>query len=406
MPLQDEVVIKQFGLHGRPGVFVAGLAAVFGVFALPAVSRATGVRPSSVIELWAALAASLLVIHWCCYRRARHSRIAFHVLVFGTVVAGATVCLGLPVLGRTPQTPLWLAFCVMACVNAASETEASVLLGLFHAVAPLATIPFFVLAGARPPWLLVGPLTSAIASGYGYHFLARRGQLWRQQRHEREMNEARRRLELSERERASLARDLHDSVGTALSLVALMGTLVENQAEDPDQARRLATSIRDAARTGLSELRAVLRALPRGEGTLDQLATGLHATSAPSVAAAGAILEVRVRGSGETPLDGTTQAALARMGQEAIHNALRHGRSRNIEVSLSADPERVEVVVADDGCGFDPTHGTRGTGLRGMQDRASALGGHVRVDSRPGAGARVRFELPRPAIAQPGQGGA
>jgi signal transduction histidine kinase len=87
---------------------------------------------------------------------------------------------------------------------------------------------------------------------------------------------------------------------------------------------------------------------------------------------------------------------VVRICQEAIHNALRHGQASAIEVSLGADRDNVEIVVADDGVGFEPGPATRGagSGLAGMRERAREIGGSVTIDSRPGAGARVFVQLP------------
>src|SRR5262249_32150820 len=60
--------------------------------------------------------------------RAFERRVAFYVLVFGNIGAGMTVTLTLVILGRSPYTPLWLGYCVMACVDGATETEPSILL--------------------------------------------------------------------------------------------------------------------------------------------------------------------------------------------------------------------------------------------------------------------------------------
>lgn len=95
-------------------------------------------------------------------------------------------------------------------------------------------------------------------------FLARRREQWRLTHHEAELREAARRLKESEHERTWLARDLHDTVGTTLSLVALYGALAQRPTEDPGYARKLAGTIRQAARHALDDLRAVISAIPQG----------------------------------------------------------------------------------------------------------------------------------------------
>jgi signal transduction histidine kinase len=79
--------------------------------------------------------------------------------------------------------------------------------------------------------------------------------------------------------------------------------------------------------------------------------------------------------------------------QEALNNAARHSSAKNIRVKVREDDGRIAVEVADDGSGFDPSR-TRGLGLLGMEERVKRLGGTFAVDSKPGGGTTIRFELP------------
>jgi signal transduction histidine kinase len=91
-----------------------------------------------------------------------------------------------------------------------------------------------------------------------------------------------------------------------------------------------------------------------------------------------------------------TREALLRIAREAITNAGRHGRPTKITVSLS-NHNGVNLVVADDGKGFwaeDPRVYTRGFGVTSMRERAEALGGSLRLNSRPYGGTKVEVSLP------------
>jgi signal transduction histidine kinase len=328
------------------------------------------------------------------YERARESGAAFYVLSLGMVVQGAFIALALPVLAHQPSTPLWVAFNIMACAVGASETEASLLLGLFFPLAPLATVPLYLAQGHPMSRAIAGPLTASFAAGYGYWFLARRREHWRRDRHRWEMALATARLQELEYERQRLSRDLHDSVGTTLSLVALYGALAEDQSHDAARVQRLAATIRDAARAGLSDLRGVLQALPQSPATVEELAHGMALAARRTVEPAGAVLDVAIKSGAATVVHGNVRSALVRVFQEAVHNALRHGRAGHIQAQLAAADGRLELEVTDDGCGFDPTSPGRGTGLTGMRERARELGGEITVESRSGKGARVRLALP------------
>jgi len=97
--------------------------------------------------------------------------------------------------------------------------------------------------------------------------------------------------------------------------------------------------------------------------------------------------------SGEVPrLPRSIETALFFVCSEALANAAKHAAAARLTIDVEATPDRVRLVVADDGRGgVDPT---RGTGLRGLADRVQALGGQVTVESPPGGGTRLAAEIP------------
>ena len=82
-----------------------------------------------------------------------------------------------------------------------------------------------------------------------------------------------------------------------------------------------------------------------------------------------------------------------RLVQEALNNAAAHASAKNARVSVTKDPERLEVEITDDGQGFDPQR-VRGMGLLGMEERVKRLGGTLKIESRAGGGTRIVAELP------------
>ncbi len=174
---------------------------------------------------------------------------------------------------------------------------------------------------------------------------------------------ARRALAAQERERARIARELHDEVGQALTAVLWM---VDGDA-------------REAVRGALEDVRAIARRL-RPEA-LDDL--GLL----PALAA----LTVAVQRNGhvrvERDLDADAAAALApeaelvvyRVAQEALTNVVRHARARRATVRLASASDGVLLEVSDDGRGFEAADGGDGAGLRGMRERAVLIGARLEL---------------------------
>jgi signal transduction histidine kinase len=89
---------------------------------------------------------------------------------------------------------------------------------------------------------------------------------------------------------------------------------------------------------------------------------------------------------------------LLRIAQEAVSNAVRHGRPSNVRIAMTDEPTHLVLMVADDGIGMDTEvelSSGEGFGLTSMQQRAGAIGGEWHIDSQPGAGTRVTVRLPK-----------
>lgn len=395
-PQRELSTIEDFAVARRPLLFLLGIAAVLGIFALPAVRSTTGISLLNALTTWQIFAGWFLFACKCLYPRALERPAAFYALVFGNMVSAAVFALSLPVMMGEPNSPLWVAFVLMAAVVGSSESQTSLAFALFHLLAPLATVPFFLAEGHSIPQAFTGPLITSFAAAYGYMFLAQRRDRWRQTRHEREIAEAALRLRDSERERMQLSRDLHDTVGTTLSLVALYGALAESESSDPLQARQLAGTIRAVARDALDELRSVILAIPQGPARLDDLTTALGMMVRRSAEPAGAKVEIRVEEGGAAIVGGTLRTTVVRVFQEAVHNALRHGKASSIQATFCVTGEQLSLRIADDGAGFDPLEVSGGSGIQGMFERVREVGGALVIDTKKGEGTRLLLKLPLP----------
>jgi signal transduction histidine kinase len=199
-----------------------------------------------------------------------------------------------------------------------------------------------------------------------------------------------------DRERAHIARELHD--GTAQSLSALDMLLATTLAEPLDEDLRERLSLmRQVASEALGEVRALSHNVhPR---VLDDL--GLPAALQHLVrrVAAPAGIEVAVACSGDRDLPQAVTSVLYRVAQEALHNAAKHGRARNVQVELALGDRQAELVVQDDGVGFDraAVEADRGgIGLFVMEERVLLVGGRFTIVSATGAGTRVQVQIPLP----------
>jgi len=197
-----------------------------------------------------------------------------------------------------------------------------------------------------------------------------------------------------EEERQRLSFRIHDDIcqeltGITFLLAAAARRLGPEQAEGVAEIERAGTQLAYV----IDNLRSVARGLhPMLLRDLG-LAEGLR-TLAQTLSTARLNVEVDVP-SALANLQGDLALAVYRVAQEAVVNALRHADAKNIRVSVRHEPERIELVVRDDGRGFDTRAlAARGLGLLGMEQRALAIGGSLIVESVPGAGTRVMFRCP------------
>jgi len=216
------------------------------------------------------------------------------------------------------------------------------------------------------------------------------------------------------RERARLARDLHDSVTQVLSSISMISqSLVSAWQRDAKEGERRAHRLEELAQLAFAEMRALLRELrpvadgsattPAALGSRDELASyGLRRALQRLLAVlAPEHPHVTLDFSGYRFQALEHEEALYRICQEAIANALRHSGAENLSIRAQAlETGIVRVEVQDDGRGFDVSsapaeHAHGGLGSQTMCERADALGGKTTVDSAPGKGTRVVIELPR-----------
>jgi ligand-binding sensor domain-containing protein/signal transduction histidine kinase len=197
-------------------------------------------------------------------------------------------------------------------------------------------------------------------------------------------------------ERNRLAREIHDGLtqsltGVLMQIDAGLGYL----AETPEKTREHLERARDWARHSLAEARQAIWALRPSVPSVAVLAAGLR-RSATLLTEEGQV-QVEVRAADDRPIPPDMGAMLLRIGQEAITNAVRHGRPRHLWIDVGHTPGELRLCLRDDGRGFDSraTLGTGGgLGLVGMRERAESLGGQLNVESSPGQGTTVSAVVP------------
>lgn len=201
-------------------------------------------------------------------------------------------------------------------------------------------------------------------------------------------------LEIAAIEQRRIGQDLHDGTGQELTGLAMMAErLSEVLAARSLPESQLATAIVD----GLEEALSHVRALSKGLVPVEIDAEGLMIALSELASRTSSIHSVDCRFECDEPvciLDNQTAMHLYRLSQEAVTNAVKHGRGKNIVISLSATADRVTLSIADDGRGFqDSSDEPVGTGLRIMRYRAELIGATLTVNSSKPQGTIVTCVL-------------
>jgi signal transduction histidine kinase len=198
-------------------------------------------------------------------------------------------------------------------------------------------------------------------------------------------------------ERNRLARELHDSVTQVLFSLTLnleaAGGLIEKK---PEKAATLVTRSGEMAAEALAEMRSLIFELR--PAALQEKGLAMALTNHVNLFRRRQGVEVSLKIEGEERLPPEMEFCLYRVAQEALNNAAKHARSQHVSVSYRTQPDLAELIVQDDGVGFDATRATGGQsfGMLGMRERLTEAGGTLHVDSEPGRGTRIEARIPRP----------
>nr|WP_229106675.1 sensor histidine kinase [Paenibacillus sp. 1001270B_150601_E10] len=223
---------------------------------------------------------------------------------------------------------------------------------------------------------------------------------------------ARLRAETAERmaqqeERQRIARELHDTLGHTLSLIALKGEVVEKLINrHPERAIEEAREIRETARAALKQMRELVTEM-KFTHFADEYKHAVSLCSAagiPLLFQYQSISDPRLSNVGtgdalvniQLPLTPLQETILAICFRETITNVVRHSRATKCNVHLDIQEGEVRVSVSDDGIGADTDQlYTSSNGLAGLRQRLVMIDGHMSLSSALGKGTEVTLHIPR-----------
>jgi len=215
-------------------------------------------------------------------------------------------------------------------------------------------------------------------------------------------------LKVQETERSFLARELHDEIGQALTMVKINLQVIQRSPAtyDPGPSLEKSINIVNRAIQQVRNLSLNLRPL-----LLDDLGLvpALRWYVDQQAREAGFSAQFTAKSAKQRPPP-EVEITCFRLVQEALTNVVRHAKAQRVSVELGQDNEELQLAIRDNGVGFDVLHALEhaayGTnlGLLGMQERVSLLGGQIEINSTPARGTEIQVRLPLPSPSPKKQG--
>jgi PAS domain S-box-containing protein len=199
-----------------------------------------------------------------------------------------------------------------------------------------------------------------------------------------------RQLSISLAERQRLVRDLHDSVTQRLYALVMLSeaTRAGMQAGVTNMPEKVIDRMADNARQALKEMRLFLFQMQ----PVDFEREGLVAALRQRLSAVEGRADINARLEADENINLPLEKELATyfIVQEALNNVLKHAKAREVSISLSQKKNYFNIVVEDNGVGFNPKlMDQTGLGLKSMRERAEQIGGKLKIHSAPGTGTRI-----------------
>lgn len=335
--------------------------------------------PLWIIILWEVVSFS---VPWICLMFSYRYYLFTEIILFGGVCFYLTLLFPLA----------YLAFLMPTFMIAANSVHKS-----YRWSGPITVILFPLLIAifskVTDLWVIILQLSLAFAMGSFFRLLAinyRQSEIIRNQKHvlEQYVSQVERITLLEERDR--LSKDLHDTMGHSYTSIIMGMETLRMELKSKEGEQQL-DSLLQLARNSMEEVRLYLHQLDLSQESLP-LATTLQQLTEEFKKHAKVNVRTRIIGE-EYMVSKQSKMTLYRSLQESLTNAVRHGHSTEIIVSLHFEPQQIRLDVQDNGCGVEEWKD--GFGLTAMKERVSQSQGRVIVYSKKGEGTLISCVLPK-----------
>jgi signal transduction histidine kinase len=272
--------------------------------------------------------------------------------------------------------------------------------------------PTGILVLSQPSWWTLGRLAAVVGILLVILVLAAAwiNQLRRQveqrtaqlQREIRERERAERHQAL-EAERSRIARDLHDDLGSSLTEIGAMASTGQRGNGVPGGSPKLFDAIVAKARDSIAALDVIVWAVDPEDNWLQSLADYLSGFAGEYLASSNVACRFKIPVALPAIMfEGRVRHDLFLAVKETLNNVVQHAQASEVEFGIAVTAGALEIVIADNGTGFDSRAESGGNGLKNLRDRLAKLGGSCAVESQVGSGTTVRIRLALPVAEAPG----
>lgn len=200
--------------------------------------------------------------------------------------------------------------------------------------------------------------------------------------------------EAREAERKRLSRDIHDELGLQLSRIALSAETALLLDSGREQQQEVLSTITRLSRETITNLSDLVWYLNPDQTSLNQFLYRLREQISGYLQECSINYQLEMDLPEEVRMTPEKQRQMHLMLKEAVHNAVKHAKANNISVTSTLSNGKVQLLVSDDGSGFQQEKISSGNGLKNMHHRTAQLGGSLQVSSQQGVGTQLHFEIP------------
>ena len=264
---------------------------------------------------------------------------------------------------------------------------------------------------ARPPFWTLQRLLVLVAALLGllslavvwirllHHKVRQRTAQLQKEMHDRDQAERQRSLA---QERARIARDLHDDLGSSLTEITMLATASPGPKLPAQEAAERMATIAGKSRTLVYALDELVWAVDPERDTLASVARYLASYAEEYLAGLKVACRVQIPNSfPDQMVSGEVRHHLFLAVKEALNNAIRHGDATKVSFHVCVLEAQLVISITDNGTGFDPSGRSNGHGLLNLRNRLEHLHGHCELESSPGVGTTVSLQLPLPVPTNP-----